>query len=307
MAPATDCDQIFSTLYWSGLWTRPANRDIQRLWRVADQIIYGKIHAGGRQRIVHRRDRAQIDHDGSHILVGNSAVGRIGHHGENRAPVVADAFPDRARDLVIGPVGSARFRIGRQVRGYNCPRKTGHRDYLPPEFHARQVGSSVRLPVLRRVADLAPHQPHDQIAAAGQALGSAFELAAGGGPGPGADERAPPDSESDRRREQQAKYQQNLSQCLHPSPEVMNCGLLKNIHITNFDWAQQVPRKFSVSFCPCRFWLGLCSEAYRGPPALFLDLAFSDFGGLAGFDASTLALAGATSSGDCPFPFSSRD
>ena len=77
-----------------------------------------------------------------------------------------------------------------------------------------------------------PTNPHDQIAAAGQALGSAFELAAGGGPGPGADERAPPDGESDRRREQQAKYQQNLSQCLHPSPEVRNCGLLKNIHIT---------------------------------------------------------------------------
>ena len=198
-------------------------------------------------------------------------------------------------------LAAPRFRIGRQVRGYNCPRKTGHREYLPREFHARQVGSSVRLPVLRRVADLAPHQPHDQIAAASQAFGSAFELAAGGGPGPGADERAPPDGESDRRREQQAKYQQNLSQCLHPSPEVMNCGLLKNIHITNLIGHNRYRAEFSVSFCPCRFWLGLCSEAYRGPPALFWTWPSRTS---ADWQASTLPLwpwLGRTSSGALPF------
>ncbi len=107
--PQPISDQVFSTLYRAGLRTWTAHRASQRLWRVADQVVDGKVYPGWRQRIVHRRDRTQIDHDGRHIFVGKSAVGRVGHHGENRAPVVADAFADGTRNLVITPLGMRRF------------------------------------------------------------------------------------------------------------------------------------------------------------------------------------------------------
>src|SRR5690242_3190808 len=97
MVPAADSHHIFSMLYWSGLRAWTADRASQRPGRVADQIVDWKIHPGWRQWIVHRRDGTQVDHDGSDILIGKSAVARIGHHGENGAPVVADAFTDGSR------------------------------------------------------------------------------------------------------------------------------------------------------------------------------------------------------------------
>ena len=62
---------------------------VRRLRHSANQIVDRKIHLGRRQRISHRRDRPHVDHDGRQIFVRNRAVGFVGHHGKDRAPVVA--------------------------------------------------------------------------------------------------------------------------------------------------------------------------------------------------------------------------
>src|SRR5438309_720834 len=62
-----------------------------------------------------RWQRLQVNDDGSQVLVGKMAVVFVGHHRKQSAAVVADAFAAGARQLVVGPIAGAGFRVRRDV------------------------------------------------------------------------------------------------------------------------------------------------------------------------------------------------
>jgi hypothetical protein len=65
--------------------------------------------------LTHWGQRAQVDDDGGKIFVRHSTEVLVGHDRKQRAAVMADAFANGARQLVVGPIAGAGFWIRRDV------------------------------------------------------------------------------------------------------------------------------------------------------------------------------------------------
>lgn len=63
-----------------------------RIGRGADQVLHGKNDFSGGKRIMDRRQRPQVDHNGCQIFIRHVVVVLVGHDGKKRAAIVADAF-----------------------------------------------------------------------------------------------------------------------------------------------------------------------------------------------------------------------
>lgn len=108
-----------------------------------------------RQRISNRRQRAQKDHDRSHIFIGEFFVLGVWHHGKNDAVVVLNAFADGTGDLVIGPAVASGLGVWRQIGRDDGAGKTLKGQGLSDKVCARHHGSPVLRPVFGRVAGFA--------------------------------------------------------------------------------------------------------------------------------------------------------
>ena len=80
----------------------------------------------GRHGMTHGRQAAEEDDDRGNVLVRHVAQMTVRHHRQQSVPVVADTFTNSPRELVVGPVANAGFRIGREIG--NSP--SGSREWL---------------------------------------------------------------------------------------------------------------------------------------------------------------------------------
>jgi len=168
-----------------------------RLGRAAHEIIHRKINVGRRKLIAHGWERADEDYNRCQILIGKRFISVIGHHGENRAVVMLDAFANGASDLVVRPGGSTGLGIGSEVRRRDGAGKIVDIEKLAGQFHACGYGSAMFGPVVGRVAGFAAQDRLHEISAASEAFRCAFKLPVGGGSHSGSEERTPADGESD--------------------------------------------------------------------------------------------------------------
>lgn len=215
---ASDGEQILAPLQLIGaVWT--GNRSGHGLGHAANQILDGKNNLGRGQFMPNRGQSPHVNDDRGQVLVGQVAEVLIRHHGEKRSPVVTDAFPDGARQLVVGPVPGTGFGIWSNVGRHDAPGEIAEPHNLADASAARQDRPSVDIPVVQGMAAGASGRRRKEIAATFQTLRCSFKLPVGCGACSGADEWPPPDGQADRDQQQHNQDghnpEQNFPKLLH--------------------------------------------------------------------------------------------
>ena len=187
----------------------------QRFGHAANQIAHGDRDFGRALPQAHRRQRPEVDDDRRDVFVGHGAEPLVRHHRKQRPAVVSDAFAYRARQLIVGPVARAGFRIGREVRRHHAAGKAVHRHLLAGAEHVGLDRRIVLLPPVRRMAFHARRDVFDQIRAAGQAFGRRRKSSRRERARTRTDERPPSDGDGNSRDEHRDQRNQRPQDDVH--------------------------------------------------------------------------------------------
>ena len=103
---------------------RRRDRGGKRFWHVANQIFHGEYDFSFRERIADRWKRPEVNNHGSQVFIRQRGVALVGHKGEKGAAVMADAFADGARQLIVGPIPCSGFFVGCEVGGNDTAGQT---------------------------------------------------------------------------------------------------------------------------------------------------------------------------------------
>ena len=162
--------------------------------RASNQVLHGKDELCLWNRLTHGRQRPQVHDDRREVFIGQITEVFVRHERKQRAAVVADAFANGPRELVVGPVSRSRFLVGCDVRRIHLAWEIQQRERrrtspVRARFDWRVVLSPVSLAMARK----AVQEILGEVAPAIHPFGRRGKPAIGQRPGAGTDERTPPD------------------------------------------------------------------------------------------------------------------
>jgi len=133
-----------------------------------DEVVDGEIELRAGERIAHGGERIHVGDEGLDVAIAHFREALVGHHGEQRAAVAADAFADGADLFAVGPGANARFDVGGDVGRDDVAGEAEFLRELPSTAAAaRDYGRGEFRKIAFGVAAVAIGQDGEEVFAAG--------------------------------------------------------------------------------------------------------------------------------------------